>query len=158
MEIENRYASKGMGAAGLTTGIIGTAGVGLSLLNGGLGNLFGGNHNGCCSENTPVSRYDAEKDARIAQLETEVKLRDANTYTDQKLGALRDYVDGKFSAVNDKLCAQAVHNATNDAVLGCLQGQVAQLLGLTKVIVPAANICPTPMPQYNSWTAPTTTT
>ena len=59
--------------------------------------------------------------------------------------------------LNDKLCAQAVHNATNDAVLGCLQGQVAQLQGLTKTIVPAANICPTPMPQYNSWTAPTAT-
>jgi hypothetical protein len=31
-------------------------------------------------------------------------------------------------------------------------------MGLTKTIIPAANVCPQPMPQYNSWTAPTTTT
>lgn len=155
MEIENRYASKGVAGAGLGLGIAGTA---LGVLNGGLGNILGGGwgmNANCTSENMPVNRYEAQQSARIAQLETEVKLRDANTYTDQKLGALRDYVDSKFAAVNDKLCAQAVHNATNDAVLGCLQGQVAQLQGLTKIIVPAANICPTPMPQYNSWSAPT---
>ena len=155
MEIENKYASKGVAGAGLGLGIAGTA---LGLLQGnGLNGILGGWGNGNCipSESMPVTRYDAGKDARIAELETEVKLRDANIYTDQKLGALRDYVDGKFAVVNDKLCAQTVHNATNDAVLGCMQGQIAQLLGLTKVIVPAANICPTPMPQYNSWTAPT---
>ena len=155
MEIENKYASKGVAGAGLGLGIAGTA---LGLLQGnGLNGILGGWGNGNCipSESMPVTRYDAGKDARIAELETEVKLRDANIYTDQKLGALRDYVDGKFAAVNDKLCAQAVHNATNDAVLGCMQGQINTLLGLTKVIVPAANICPAPMPQYNSWTAPT---
>ena len=158
MEIENKYASKGVAGAGLGLGIAGTA---LGLLQGnGLNGILGGWGNGNCipSESMPVTRYDAGKDARIAELETEVKLRDANIYTDQKLGALRDYVDGKFAVVNDKLCAQAVHNATNDAVLGCMQGQIAQLMGLTKVIVPAANICPTPMPQYNSWTAPTAPT
>ena len=155
MEIENKYASKGVAGAGLGLGIAGTA---LGLLQGnGLNGILGGWGNGNCipSESMPVTRYDAGKDARIAELETEVKLRDANIYTDQKLGALRDYVDGKFAVVNDKLCAQAVHNATNDAVLGCMQGQINTLLGLTKVIVPAANICPAPMPQYNSWTAPT---
>ena len=156
MEIENKYASKGVAGAGLGLGIAGTA---LGVLNGGLGNILGNGWgmNGNCipSESMPVTRYDAGKDARIAELETEVKLRDANIYTDSKLNDLRNYVDVKFAAVNDKLCAQAVHNATNDAVLGCMQGQIAQLMGLTKVIVPAANICPTPMPQYNSWTAPT---
>jgi hypothetical protein len=106
----------------------------------------------------PVTRYDAGKDARIAELETEVKLRDANIYTDSKLNDLRNYVDVKFAAVNDRLCDQTVYNATNTATIGCIANQVAQLQALTKVIVPAANICPTPMPQYNSWTAPTTTT
>lgn len=36
----------------------------------------------------------------------------------------------------------------------CLQNTVA---GITKTIVPASAICPAPMPQYNSWTAPTAT-
>ena len=155
MEIENKYASKGVAGAGLGLGIAGTA---LGLLQGnGLNGILGGwgNANCCPSESMPVTRYDAGKDARIAELETEVKLRDANIYTDSKLNDLRNYVDVKFAAVNDKLCAQAVHNATNDAVLGCMQNQINTLMGLTKVIVPAANICPTPMPQYNSWTAPT---
>lgn len=147
------YASKGVAGAGLGLGIAGTA---LSLLGGNnvLGGLLGGNY--ACSENMPVSRYDAQKDARIAQLETDVKLRDANTYTDAKLNDLRNYMDGKFTTVNDKLCAQAVHNATNDAVLGCMQGQIQQLYSLTKIVIPGANICPEMMPKYNSWTAPTT--
>lgn len=154
MEIENKYASKGVAGTGLGLGIAGTA---LGLLGGNLGGILGNGWgmNGCNSDSMPVTRYDAGKDARIAELETEVKLRDANIYTDSKLNDLRNYVDVKFAAVNDKLCAQAVHNATNDAVLGCMQGQINTLMGLTKVIVPAANICPTPMPQYNSWTAPT---
>lgn len=35
------FASNAKGNAALATGIIGTAGVGLGLLNGGLGNIFG---------------------------------------------------------------------------------------------------------------------
>ena len=157
MEVENKYASKGVAGSGLGLGIAGTA---LGLLNGGLGNVLGNGWGGNCnsSDNMPVSRYDAEKDAKIAALETEVKLRDANIYTDSKLNDLRNYVDARFAGVNDKLCAQAVHNATNDAVLGCIQGQVNTLLALTKTVIPAANVCPAPMPQYNSWTAPTATT
>jgi hypothetical protein len=140
--MEMNYASNGKGNLGVTLGAIGT---GLGILgngNGGwLGNILG-NGNACCAENMNVNRYEAGQQARISELETEVKLRDANTYTDGKLNDLRNYVDAKFSAVNDKLCAQAVHNATNDAVLGCMQGQIAQLMGLTKLVVPNASVCP----------------
>ena len=143
MEIENKYASKGVAGAGLGLGIAGTA---LGLLNGGLGNILGGgwnaNANCGCSESMLVNRYEASQSARIAELETEVKLRDANIYTDQKLNDLRNYVDAKTAVINDKLCAQAVHNATNDAVLGCMQGQIAQLMGLTKLVVPNTSVCP----------------
>lgn len=152
------YASKGVAGAGLGTGI---AGLSLGVLNalggaGGLLNVLGGG-NAVCSDNMPVSRYDSQKDAEIAELKTEVKLRDANTFTMGELGKLRDYVDAKLAVVNDKLCAQAVHNATNDAVLGCMQGQIAALMGLTKTVIPTTSICPEVMPKYNSWTAPTTT-
>jgi hypothetical protein len=37
---------------------------------------------------------------------------------------------------------QAVYNGTNTAALNCLQGQVAQLFALTKLIVPTSSICP----------------
>ena len=141
MEIESKkWASPGVAGAGLGLGVAGTA---LGILNGGLGNILGGWGGNCCnSENMPVTRYDAGKDARISELETEVKLRDANIYTDSKLNDLRNYIDAKTAVINDKLCAQAVHNATNDAVLGCMQSQIAQLYGLTKLVVPNTSVCP----------------
>ena len=149
-----------MAGSGLGLGIAGTA---LGVLNGGLGNVLGGvipgaRTAGCCSEDHMVNRYEAAQQARIAELETAVKLRDANTYTDQKLLEVYQYFNGKFDGVNATLCQQAVYNATNTATLGCLQNQVAALQGLTKIVIPADSVCPTPMPQYNSWTAPTATT
>lgn len=149
------FASKGVGNAALTTGIIGSAGW---LLNGGLGNILGGvlGGNGYVpSESMPVNRYEAAQSARIAELETEVKLRDANIYTDQKLNDLRNYVERKFDGVNATLCQQAVYNATQTATIGCIQQQVGQLYGLTKLVIPKDSICPEYMPRFNSWTAPT---
>ena len=138
---EMNYASKGVAGSGLGLGIAGTA---LGLLNnGGLGNIFGGwNATANCHENTPVNRYEAQQSARIAELETEVKLRDANTFTMGEMGKLRDYVDNKFAAVEKSICDQAVYNATNTATIGCIANQVAQLMSLTKVVIPNASICP----------------
>ena len=151
--MEMNYSSNGKGNLGVTLGAVGT---GLALLggNGGLFNgLLGGN--GGCHENMPVNRYEAGLQAENAELRTEVKLRDANTYTDGKLNDLRNYVDTRFAVVNDKLCAQAVHNATSDALIGCIQGQVAQLQGLTKLVVPNTSVCPG---WGNVTVTPTTTT
>jgi hypothetical protein len=135
------YTSRGVGNAGLTTGIIGTA---LGVANSGLlPGLFGGGNCGTvCSENMPINRYELDQQKRISDLEAQVALRDASIYTDGKLNDLRNYVDGKFATVNDKLCAQAVHNATSDSVLGCMQGQIAQLYSLTKLVVPNTSVCP----------------
>jgi hypothetical protein len=152
MEYQNEYASKGVAGAGLGLGIAGTA---LGLLNGGgLGNIFGMGQNGC-AEDHYVNRYEATQNARIAELETEVKLRDSNIYTDGKILELYRYVDGKFAGVDAALCQQSVYNATQTAAIGCIQQQIAQLQGLTKVVIPTASICPEPMLKYNSWTAPT---
>lgn len=151
VEVEKDYASKGVAGAGLGLGIAGTA-LGL-MQNGNLGGIFGGGNGGSAY----VSRYDAEKDARIAQLETEVKLRDANTYTLGEVNKMRNYVDAKFDAINAQLCSQAVVNAQVTANLSCLQNTVATLSGLTKTVIPIDSICPEPMRRYNSWTAPTET-
>lgn len=134
------YASRGVGNAGLTTGIIGTAGVGLSLL----GSLLNMGTGGCCgnSDNVAVNRYEAAQSARIAELETEVKLRDANTYTLGEVGKLRDYMERKFDRVENELADQRVYNATNTVTIGCIQNQVAELLSLTKRVVPNGSICP----------------
>lgn len=146
MEYEHNYASKGVGAAGLTTGIIGTA---LGLLNGnGLGGLFGGwgANAATCHENMPVNRYEAQLQAqlqaRISELETEVKLRDSAIYTDSKILDLYTYVNGKFTSIEKELCDQKVYNATNTATIGCIANQVNQLMGLTKLVIPNTSICP----------------
>lgn len=138
------FASKGVAGAGLGTGI---AGLSLGVLNsmGGnlLGGLFGNNpYNGCCTENMPVNRYEAGQSARISELETEVKLRDANFYTLSEMGKLRDYVDHRFSKVESEICEQKVFNATAVSNISCISNQVAQLMGLTKLVVPNGSICP----------------
>lgn len=110
------------------------------------------------NSNHYVNRYEADQSARIAELETEVKLRDANAYTMNELNKFRNYVDAKFDGINTQICTQAVVNAQVAANLSCLQNTVATLSGLTKTVIPIDNVCPAPMPQYNSWTAPTATT
>lgn len=164
MEVERDYASKGVAGTGLGLGIAGTA---LGLLNGGLGNVLGGGWNASsgrnvsvgtdalmtaviaaaassksCNEDHTVNRYEASQAARIAELETEVKLRDANTYTDGKLLEVYQYVDGRLRNVEGQLSQQAVYNATNTAALNCMQGQIAQLLSMTKMVMPNSSVCP----------------
>lgn len=106
------FASRGVGNAGLTTGIIGSA---LGALNSGVlggGGILGGwNNNGMvCSENQLVNRYEAELQMENAKLRQDVALRDSNTYTDQKLLEVYRYFDGKLNEVNGTLCSQAVMN------------------------------------------------
>lgn len=118
------FATRGVGNAALTTGIIGTAGW---ALNGGLSNLLGGImggngcnngwNNGCnggfvpmCNENMPVNRYELAQESKIADLQSQIALRDANTYGDQKMLELYKYFDGQLKDVRETLCHQAVHN------------------------------------------------
>ena len=155
MEYENHYASKGVAGTGLGLGIAGTA---LGLLNGNGLNLFGNTTRCACSEDHNVNRYEAAQQARIAELETEVKLRDANTYTDGKLLELYKYVDTKFGGIEAQICQQNVINGQITANLSCMQANIATLMGLTKTVIPITSVCPEPMPQYNSWTAPTAPT
>ncbi len=149
------YASKGVAGTGLGLGIAGTA---LGLLSGG-GTLLNGLNpryaEGCCSENHVVTRYEAEQAGHIARLEGELANKNAEIYTDKKSLELYQYVDGRLRNIEGQLAQQAVYNATNNGLIGCLQNQVAALQGMTKTVIPDGNICPPPMPRYNSWTAPT---
>lgn len=151
------YASRGVGVGGLTTGVIGTA---LGAINSGIvGNVLGGaggaRNGGCCNEDHLVNRYEAAKDARIAELETQNKLLESNIYTDQKISDVYERLSGKISCLEGHINQQAVYNATNNATIGCLSQQIAQLQSLTKIVIPKTSVCPEPMDKYNSWTAPT---
>lgn len=146
------YASNGKANAALTTGIIGTSGFGLTLLNGlsnGLGLFGGGAPKPVCSEDHVINRYEAAQAARIAELETEVKLRDANTYTDQKILDVYKYFDGETKEIRANICEikaqQGVVNANLMSGLDVLKSQVAGtqnlLAGITRTAVPQSSIC-----------------
>lgn len=76
----NEYASKGVGTAGLTTGIIGTV-LGSGILNNGLAGIFGGNQNPAAS---PVYQ--------LSQKDNEIALLKAQQYSDNKTFALAERV------------------------------------------------------------------
>ena len=147
VEVE-RDNTRGIAGAGLGLGIAGTA---LGLLNGnGLGGILGG-WNGCngnnwgagvCHENMPVNRYELSMQKELTNKDMEIaylKGRDA-AKTDSL--ELYRYIDGKFACVEHELADQRVYNATNTAALNCMNGQIAQLMGLTKLVVPNGSICP----------------
>ena len=144
---EYDVASSGVGGTGLGFGIAGTA---LGLLNGNgnglLGGLFGGNRCNCSPQDAPISRYEAEMLQQMGAKDSKIALLESNIYTDQKLADIYERLSTKINANKDAQDAvnmqQAVYNGTNAAALQCLQSQVAQLFGLTKLVVPNTSVCP----------------
>ena len=145
------FASNGKGNLGVTLGAVGT---GLGVLGNGLlgsglfngwGNLMG--RRGCCNESDEfVTRYDAGKDARIATLEQQVALGQAEKYTDQKMIDVYSKLESRINAVerqvSDNAAAQGIINATIGSSVSVLQNQVAQIMSLTKLVVPNTSVCP----------------
>ena len=147
------FASKGVAGAGLGTGI---AGLSLGVLNamggcGLLGGLFNGG--GCCSENTAVNRYELNLTQEIAAKDARIGLLESQVYVDQKLtDVVKDYtaqinaLAAEVRANKDAQTAvntnQAVYNGTNTSTISCIQSQIAQLQGLTKLVVPNTSVCP----------------
>lgn len=165
--MEREYASKGVAGTALGFGIAGTVG---ALLNGGLeaarAATKNGNGNCTCSENTAVNRYELNMTQEIGAKNAEISLLKANAYFDQKLVEVYTTLDRRDRELRDLIgknkdeqyainMNQAVLNGTTGATISCLQAQVAQLQGLTKLVIPATSVCPEPMPAKNSWTAPT---
>ena len=130
------YASKGLAGTALGFGIGGAA---MSLANGGLGNLLGGlgqnnksaaadiaaavtpamtvaamlaarQQEPTCSENMPVTRYDLDREQKLAAKDSEIALLKANTYNDGKMLEVYGYIDRQLKDVREALCKQAVHN------------------------------------------------
>ena len=127
MEVERTNNTRGL--AGTALGL-GAGALGVQLLNGGLGGLFGGWGSGCgngwggwnngcgngptviaaCDSDRLINRYELGQEAKISELQSQIALRDANTYNDQKSLELYKYFDSQLKDVRDTLCAQAVHN------------------------------------------------
>lgn len=111
----DEYASKGVGTAGLTTGIIGTV-LGSGILNNGLAGLFGGNQNPTAS---PIYQL-SQKDNEIAQLK-------AQQYSDNKFFALSEKVAGLESKiVAIETAAPLRDKILSDSILN-LQQQMSEI-------------------------------
>lgn len=154
----NFTAADRVGSIGGYIGGIATLANVMGGCNGGiLGNLFG-NNCGCqaypvCSENTPVTRYENGLVQEIAKKDSENALLRSQVYSDQKL--VEAYTDlqrqikevavevrANKDAQTDVNMQQAVYNGTNTAAVACIKGQVDELLGMTRRVVPNASVCP----------------
>lgn len=150
------FASKGVAGAALGTGIGGLA---LGVLNGagGLLNLMGGANCGGCgngyASSAMVSRYELGLVQELAAKDAKIGLLEADKYTDQKIVEAYKDLQGQINAVAAEVRAnkdeqyqvnmqQAVYNGTNTATIQCMQQQIAQLLSLTKLVVPNGSVCP----------------
>lgn len=137
------YAPKGVGYAGMITGIIGTAG---AVANAVTEIARGRGGPGPDPGDRPVTRYElgliqesAAKDIKIAALEG------------------RQYTDAKISEVKEFQAAQLAHNAESDAMTRQLQGQVMQLRGMFDLMIPGYRIVPGPtQPAASSGSTATT--
>ena len=99
---DKEYASKGVGTAGLTTGIIGTV-LGSGILNNGLAGIFGGgNQNPAAS---PVYQ--------LSQKDNEIALLKAQQYSDNKVFALTE----KVAALETKVVAIETAAPLRDKIL-----------------------------------------
>ena len=116
---DKEYASKGVGTAGLTTGIIGTVGTAIAtgLLGGnGLGGLFGGNQNPATS---PVYQ--------LSQKDNEIALLKAQQYSDNKTFALAERVANlETKVVAIETAAPLRDKILSDSILS-LQRQMSEI-------------------------------
>ena len=93
----------------------------------------------------PLSEEAANNRVTIARLEEQIKCCSEKQELREQI--LMGKIGEVASAAN---CGLA---RANDEI-ACLKNTVCRI---TQTIVPASAICPQPMPQYNSWTAPTGT-
>lgn len=149
--------SAGVGGAGLGLGIAGTA---LGLLNGNGGNILSGLFGGGNQTMTLMSELAKEKAERFAE-KTGSEIYNAMFAQYKELAQQTTGIDKRIAAleVAGPLREQLV-NQRIDCCCGQMSAGLAALQNvvnnITKTVVPITSVCPQPMPEYNSWTAPTT--
>ena len=152
---EHSVTSQGQGALNTVLGGLGTASF-FGVNAGNVLNGFGRNGN-CAPMEAPVSRYDLGMAQELGAKDSKIALLEAQIYTDQqtdkKIGEAITFVRGEMKELAAEVRAnknaqdainmqQAVYNGVNTATIECVKNQVAQLMGLTKLIVPNGSICP----------------
>ena len=118
------YASKAVGTAGLSLGIIGTS-LGALAGAGGLAGLLGVRPGpGGDPGDRPVTRYEMGLITENTQLKAQ------------------QYTDARANGLQAQIGQQAVWNATQEGVLRCQAQQLQQLFSLTQLTIPNGNVSP----------------
>ena len=151
----SHVTSMGQGNLNTVLGALGTASFFGLNANNLLGGLAGNRQQCGCqsSADQAVTRYEAEMMLALNAKDGEIALLKADKYTDQKISEATAYLMGKIGEVSaevrankDAQCAvnaqQTALNAASNATIACLQGQIAQLFGITKLVVPNTSVCP----------------
>ena len=141
----NDYHVTGQGQGNYNS-VAGSLGI-ASFLGFNANNILGGMNRGNCSpQDALVTRYEAGMMQELAAKDGKIALLESNIYTDQKIADVYERLNNKIGAMKDEQNAinmqQAVYNGVNTAAVECIKGQIAQLMGLTKLIVPNGSICP----------------
>ena len=130
-------------SVGASAGIASFLGLNANNILGGFGNRMGGCQN---PQDNPVSRYEAAMMQEIAAKDGKIALLESNIYTDSKIADVYERLNNKIEANKNEQYAinmqQAVYNGVNTAAVECIKNQIAQLQGLTKLVVPNSSICP----------------
>lgn len=159
---EHNVTGQGQGNLNTVLGAIGTLGTlmgGGSLLGGwggGMINNGGYGRNGYYNPNDPDSRVITKAEAQLMQensgLKSELAIQKSENYTDKKLVEVTTYLDTKLRRLEDKVdgnkdmqqgvnAQQGAFNAAANAAIDVLKSQVGALTGVTKLYIPASNVC-----------------
>lgn len=144
---EKSVASTGLAGTALGLAIPGTVALVNQLASG--NGLFGGLfNNGTCAVNdsrtisaleAALAKEKAERYADNIGIEVYKEAVSLSNREDEKINANYKELAGFITALDKQ---NAVNNATTVATLNCMQGQINQLFGLTKLIIPNGNVCP----------------
>lgn len=148
------FATRGVGAAGLTTGIIGSA---LGAMNSGIvPNIFGGTRQ-VSSEDMPVNRYELQLSQQLEAEKSKNALLESYIYTDKQTDAktkevraeLKEEIadlSARVERLDRRVCKDEQENAVFAAgvngTVSCMQKEIARIYGLTKTVIDNDSICP----------------
>jgi len=140
------YASKAVGTAALTTGIIGTS-LGAIASAGGVAGILGlgGRQAPADPSDRPVTRYELGLVQEINDKKDEIVRLEAEKYA-----------DGKADVLQAQINQTAVWTAGATATMGYMNQQIQQLFGITKLVVPNGSVAPGWGPAFVGLIPPTT--
>lgn len=100
-----------------------------------LGGNFPGLVGGMPAGGNPPWSRDMEYERELTKANAEAAALQAKLDCQNAIIASERRYEDKFDAIEREICAQKVHNATNDGVVGTIAAQTAQLMRMTNLFI-----------------------